>query len=336
MNQTLAQPQLSKTAVLILLLIVALAVVLSAPFIGANTLSFKEVFDIQSGSVDAKIFWQMRLPRVFIAFLAGATFALCGMVFQALFRNPLVDPSTLGVSAGASFGATVYIWLGLSFAVLGVSGISLFAFIGALASIYIVWSLSRIRYGSSISKMLLAGIVVSFFFVSLIMLVQYLSNINQSFRITRWLMGGLFVYGYEPLWNVLFFSLAGFAVIWYFTHELNLLTTGEELAISRGVDVAVLIKVLFLLISLIIGCMVAVCGPIAFVGIIVPHICRLLIGSDHRFLTPATFLFGGLFLTVCDTFARTVVAPAEIPVGVITAILGGPFFLWLLKGRFID
>lgn len=336
MNRTSAQTHLSKTAVLMFLLVAAVAVVLSAPFIGANLLSMKDVFDLQSGSVDAKIFWQMRLPRVFIAFLAGATFALCGMVFQALFRNPLVDPSTLGVSAGASFGATVYIWLGLSFAVLGVSGISLFAFIGALASIYIVWSLSRIRYGSSISKMLLAGIVVSFFFVSLIMLIQYLSNINQSFRITRWLMGGLFVYGYEPLWNVLFFSLAGFAVIWYFTHELNLLTTGEELAISRGVDVAVLINVLFLLISLIIGCMVAVCGPIAFVGIIVPHICRLLIGSDHRFLTPATFLFGGLFLTVCDTFARTVVAPAEIPVGVITAILGGPFFLWLLKDRFID
>ncbi len=336
MNRTLAQTQLSKTAVLMFLLAAAVTVIIFAPFIGANTLSFKEVFDIQSGSVDAKIFWQMRLPRVFIAFLAGATFALCGMVFQSLFRNPLVDPSTLGVSAGASFGATVYIWLGVSFTILGISGISLFAFVGALLSLYIVWSLSRIRHGSSISKMLLAGIVVSFFFVSLIMLVQYLSNINQSFRITRWLMGGLFVYGYEPLWNVLFFSLAGFAVIWYFTRELNLLTTGEELAISRGVDVAILINVLFLLISLIIGCMVAVCGPISFVGIIVPHICRLLTGSDHRFLTPATFLFGGIFLTVCDTFARTVVAPAEIPVGVITAILGGPFFLWLLRDRLVD
>ena len=336
MNQTWARTNLSKTTVLIILLIVAVAVVLFAPFVGANTLSMKDVFSAQSGSVDAKIFWQMRLPRVFIAFLAGATFALCGMVFQALFRNPLVDPSTLGVSAGASFGATVYIWLGLSFTVLGISGISFFAFVGALSSIYIVWSLSRIRYGSARSKMLLAGIVVSFFFISLIMLIQYLSNINQSFRITRWLMGGLFVFGYESVWNVLFFSLIGFMTIWYFTHELNLLTTGEELAISRGVDVAVMIKVLFLLISLIIGCMVAVCGPIAFVGIIVPHISRLLIGSDHRFLTPATFLFGGLFLVVCDTFARTVVAPAEIPVGVITAIVGGPFFLWLLRDRFID
>src|SRR3989338_265326 len=258
------------------------------------------------------------------------------MVFQALFRNPLVDPSTLGVSAGASFGAAVYILLGLSFTVLGIAGISLFAFLGAIFSIYIVWSLSKIRYGSSSSKMLLAGIVVSFFFISLIMLIQYLSDINQSFRITRWLMGGLFVFGYESLRDVLLFSMFGFALIWYFTHELNLLTTGEEVAISRGVDVERMIRILFLLISLVIGCMVAVCGPIAFVGVIVPHICRLLIGSAHRFLTPAVFLFGGLFLTMCDTFARTVVAPAEIPVGVITALVGGPFFLWLLRGRFND
>lgn len=336
MMQMSAQTKLSKTMVLTLLLIVAVAVVFFSPFVGANTLSLKNVFAAQSGGVDAKIFWQMRLPRVFIAFLAGATFALCGMVFQALFRNPLVDPSTLGVSAGASFGATVYIWLGLSFTVLGISGISLFAFLGAIFSIYIVWSLSKIRYGSSISKMLLAGIVVSFFFISLIMLIQYLSDINQSFRITRWLMGGLFVFGYGPLRDVLLFSMIGFALIWYFTHELNLLTTGEEVAISRGVDVERMTRILFLLISLVIGCMVAVCGPIAFVGIIVPHICRLLIGSDHRFLTPAVFLFGGLFLTVCDTFARTVVAPAEIPVGVITALAGGPFFLWLLRGRFND
>ena len=336
MMQISAQTRLSKAAVLTLLLIVAMAVVFFSPFVGANTLSLKDVFAAQSGGVDAKIFWQMRLPRVFIAFLSGATFALCGMVFQALFRNPLVDPSTLGVSAGASFGATVYIWLGLSFTVLGIAGISLFAFLGAIFSIYIVWSLSKIRYGSSISKMLLAGIVVSFFFISLIMLIQYLSDINQSFRITRWLMGGLFVFGYESLRDVLLFSMFGFALIWYFTHELNLLTTGEEVAISRGVDVERMIRILFLLISLVIGCMVAVCGPIAFVGIIVPHICRLLIGSDHRFLTPAVFLFGGLFLTVCDTFARTVVAPAEIPVGVITALVGGPFFLWLLRDRFVD
>src|SRR3989338_5991672 len=143
MMQMSAQTKLSKAAVLTLLLIVAMAVVFFSPFVGANTLSLKDVFAAQSGGVDAKIFWQMRLPRVFIAFLAGATFALCGMGLQALFRNPLVDPSTLGVSARASFGAAVYIWLGLSFTVLGIAGISLFAFLGAIFSIYIVWALSK-------------------------------------------------------------------------------------------------------------------------------------------------------------------------------------------------
>lgn len=322
--------------VLLLIFTAAMAVIFFAPFVGASNLSMQDVFNFHAPSMDSKIFWQMRVPRVLVAFFAGSIFALSGMVFQALFRNPLVAPSTLGVSAGASFGATAYIWLGLSFSILGISGISIFSFLGALVSIFIVSSLSKAKSGTSISKMLLAGIAVSLFFISLIMFIQYLSNINQSFRITRWLMGGLFVFGYEPLRDVLPFAVIGTLVIWYFTNELNLLTTGEELAISRGVDVDFMVKVLFLLVSLIIGSMVAVCGPISFVGIIVPHICRMFIGSDHRFLTPAVFLFGGLFLVVCDTFARTIVAPAEIPVGVITAMLGGPFFLWLLRNRFID
>lgn len=330
------QQTLAKAAILTLFFICAMVVIIAAPLVGAHSLSVRDIFDFQSGGTDFKIFWQMRVPRVLVAFLAGATFAISGMVFQALFRNPLVAPSTLGISAGASFGATVYIWLGMSFHILGVSGISFCAFLGALLSVLIIWSLSKGRYGASTAKMLLAGIAVSFFFVSMVMFIQYLSSMNQSFRITRWLMGGLFIFGYEPVFDVLPFAVLGLLAIWYFTHELNLFTTGEEIAISRGVNVDALIKILFVLVSLIVAGMVAVCGPIAFVGIIAPHICRLFIGSDHRFLTPATFLFGGLFLIVCDTFARVIAAPAEIPVGVITALLGGPFFLWLLRGRVMD
>ena len=197
----------------------------------------------------------------------------------------------------------------------------------------IVWSLARIQYGNATAKMLLAGVVVSFFFMSLIMFIQYLSGLYQSVRITRWLMGNLYVFGYEEVINVLPLTLIGFGVIWYLANELNLLTTGEEVAISRGVAVHQVILVLFFLISLMIGSIVAVCGPIAFVGIIVPHICRLLIGMDHRYLAPATFLFGGIFLALCDTLARTILAPTEVPVGIITAILGGPFFLWLLADK---
>lgn len=334
MMDFLSQKKFSPRLILIALLVGTIFVLVCSPFIGANALSLDNIFAFEKETIDFKVFWQMRIPRTLVAFLAGGILAVSGMVFQAMFRNPLVDPSTLGVSAGASFGATLYIWVGISFHLLGMSGISLFAFSGAALSIFIVWSLARVRYGSPTVKMLLAGIVVSFFFISLVMFIQYLSDISESFRITRWLMGGLFVFGFEPLMEILPFAIIGLVAIWYFSYELNLFTTGEELAISRGVDVDLMIKILFVLISFIVGGVVSVCGPIAFVGIIAPHMSRMLIGSDHRYLTPATFLFGGCFLTICDALARTLAAPAEVPVGVITALLGGPFFLWLLHKRF--
>ncbi len=301
-----------------------------APLLGAKLIGFSDIFDASKNNIDSDVFWQMRLPRVLVAFMAGAIFALSGMVFQALFRNPLVSPFTLGVSAGASFGASVYIWLGLAVSFLGISGISLFSFCGAMLSIVIVWSLAKMKGGTSVATMLLAGVAVSFFFGSLILFVQYLSGVVEAFKISRWLMGGLFVFGYKPVFDILPFALIGLCSVWYFTHELNIFTTGEELAIARGVDVERTVKILFFLISIMIGGVVSVCGPIAFIGIIAPHICRLIVGPDHRYLTPATFLFGGLFLTICDALSRSLIAPAEIPVGIITALLGGPFFLWLL------
>ncbi len=315
------------------LLLVSAAVLLWSPFIGVTDLSLDRIWDQFSGSMDAKIFWQMRLPRVLVGFLVGGTLAICGMVFQAIFRNPLVDPSTLGLSAGAAFGAALYIWLNFSFSILGFSGIVLFAFIGAIVSMVVVWHLSYFHDEASTIKMLLAGVAVSFFFVSLIMMIQYLSDIGQSFRITRWLMGSLYVFGYEPLQSILPFTVAGLVLAWYFSHELNLFMMGEEIAISRGVEVRWMVKILFVLISLIIAGLVAVSGPIGFVGIMAPHVCRLIVGSDHRVLTPVTFLMGGIILGLCDSAARVLVAPAEIPVGIITALWGGPFFLWLLKTR---
>lgn len=181
--------------------------------------------------------------------------------------------------------------------------------------------------------MLLAGVAVSFSFASLIMLIQYVSGMSESVRITRWLMGGLIVFGYDAVMSMAPLAIGGLLLVLFFRNELNLFIMGEELAISRGVNTTLTIKILFLGISIMIGGIVAVCGPIAFIGIIAPHICRLIIGPDHRYLTPATFLFGGSFLTVCDTLARTLCPPAEIPVGVITSLLGGPFFLWILIRR---
>jgi iron complex transport system permease protein len=178
--------------------------------------------------------------------------------------------------------------------------------------------------------MLLAGVAINFFFSSIILFIQYMSDFTQSFQILRWLMGNLSMAGIETVFEILPFVVSGTLVILFLSQELNLLSTGELIAASRGVNIRRIRHLLFFVISMTVGGMVAACGPIGFVGMMVPHICRLLVGADHRFLTPTTLLFGGSFLTLCDTLARNLIAPAEIPVGVITALLGGPFFIWLL------
>lgn len=300
-----------------------------APFIGMEMIRPSEIF---RESVEGDIFWKIRAPRVMMAFLAGAGLAVSGMAFQAVFRNPLATPFTLGVSAGASFGAAVYVTMGFSYYLFGVSGVSLFAFCGALLSIAVVYGLTMARRGFSTATMLLAGVAVSFFFSSVIMFMQYVSDFSRSFRVMRWLMGGLDFTGYEGVANMFPFVAVGSAIIFFLSRELNLLTTGEDMAISRGVDARKVKTVLFFATSMMVGGVVAVCGPIGFIGMMAPHICRLVTGADHRVLAPATIMFGGVFLMLCDTVARTVIAPAEIPVGVITAMLGGPFFLWLLLG----
>lgn len=277
-----------------------------------------------------RVLLDIRLPRVLFAFIAGAGLALCGMVFQTLFHNPLATPFTLGVASGASLGAALYVAAGISFSLFGIAGGTLAAFIGALFAITIVYSLSRLRRQFEPNTLLLIGVALSFFFSSLILFSQYLSNITDSFRIIRWLMGSLTIIGYHDIFQLLpFVALVTATIIWA-APELNLLTTGDELALSRGVNVTKLHLLLFFITSLCVGAIVALCGPIGFVGMMVPHICRLLIGNDHHTLTPATLLFGGSFLVLCDTVARLILAPTELPVGIITTLLGGPFFLWLL------
>jgi iron complex transport system permease protein len=299
------------------------------PFIGMETIPLSTVLGGGEG-VESTIFWDIRLPRVLTAFIAGIALALSGMTFQAMFRNPLATPFTLGVSSGASLGATIAIQSGLTFTFLGVTGTTLAAFIGAMAAIALVYGLTQIREGFSTATMLLAGVAVNFFFASLILFIQYTADVYNSFRMLRWIMGGMAAVDYEAMFNVLPFALAGLAILWFMTNELNLLTTGDDLAMSRGVDVPRTKRLLFITVSMMVGGVVAICGPIGFVGMMVPHMCRLMVGPDHRYLAPASCLFGGAFLTLCDTFARTILAPAELPVGVVTALLGGPFFIWLL------
>lgn len=308
--------------ILILVLVATLAIILISPYLGLNNTTNPEIRH--------HILSQLRIPRILFAFMAGAGLALCGMVFQAMFHNPLATPFTLGVASGASLGAALYVFCGISFSLLGIDGATFAAFMGSLIAISFVYSISRLRSGFSTETLLLTGVAISFFFSSLILFTQYMSNVTDSFRILRWLMGSLTIVGYHDVLQLLPFVSICIAVILWLNRELNLLMAGDDIALSRGVAVQKVRYLLFFITSLCVGAIVSLCGPIGFIGMMVPHICRLLIGCDHRWLTPVTLLFGGSFLIICDTIARLIIAPAEIPVGVITTLLGGPFFLWLL------
>jgi len=315
----------------VLIILISLLICILAPFIGGTTLNFSEL--LLSDSVTHKIFWSMRVPRGIFAFLAGAGLAVAGVVFQAIFCNFLASPFTLGVASGAAFGSALFYNLGLSFAFLGIGGSSWFGMAGALVTIAPVYLMTRSARRISSTEILLAGVVLSLFFSSLIVFVQYISDFTGILRITRWLMGGFEVVGYEPVLALLPFVLIGAITTAYFAFELNLFSVGEELAISRGLDATKVKALLFLVISLMVGAVVSFCGPISSVGIMAPHIARMLVGFDHRKLVAAAFFGGGAFVVLCDTLARTIIAPFEIPVGVVTSLLEGPFFLWLLYKR---
>jgi iron complex transport system permease protein len=299
-----------------------LAVLALAPFAGLG--------GVDDAAIREQILTQIRFPRTLFAFVAGAGLALCGLVFQAMFHNPLATPFTLGVASGASFGAALTVLLGINISLLGFDAITLGAFFGALGAISFVYGISRLNYSFSTETLLLTGVATSFFFSSLILFTQYLSDVNESFRITRWLMGGLSISGYQQLLQLLPVVTLSAGIIIWLSRELNLLMAGDDIAISRGVAVKRVRYLMFFTTSMCVGAIVALCGPIGFVGMMVPHICRLIIGTDHRWLIPASLVFGGGFLILCDTLARVIIAPAELPVGVITTLLGGPFFLWLL------
>ena len=280
--------------------------------------------------MEIRILTEVRLPRVALGFVAGAALSTAGMAFQALFRNPLATPYTLGVSAGASLGAAMYVYSGLSAGVAGIPGQLFAALAGAIASIALVYALARASLGFSSATLLLVRVAVSFLCTSVIVAIQYVGDVSTSFRIGRWLMGGLEVVGFLPVLQLLPFAAAGVGVLLCIPRQLDLLVIGEDSAASRGVAVARAKQVVFACASLMVGGVVSICGPIGFVGLVVPHVGRILLGPRHQRLAPFSVLAGGSFLVVCDTVGRTAVAPVEIPVGIITALIGGPFFLALL------
>jgi iron complex transport system permease protein len=310
------------------------AVLLAAPFAGPTlspTLPATGV--IGPGRAESFILWQLRVPRVLLAGVAGGGLALAGAAFQALFRNPLATPYTLGVASGAAFGAVAALVAGVGLSVAGLTATSLGALAGALGITAAVYGLGRRRSALPTATLLLAGVTLSFFFSALILLLQYFADFTEAFRTLRWLMGEVRIVGYGPFAVLGPLAAAGGFLVLAHRSELNQLLTGEELAQARGVEVERVKRRLFLGSSLLVGGVVALCGPIGFVGLIVPHALRALLGPDHRRLAPACVPAGAAFLVVCDTVARLALAPAELPVGVMTALVGGPVFLAILLRR---
>jgi iron complex transport system permease protein len=281
-------------------------------------------------TADSRIFWLARLPRTLAALIVGAGLAAAGCAFQALLRNPLADPYTLGISSGSSLAAVLAIRFGLPATFLGGAAIGLAALAGAGVTVYLVWRLGRVGRSLPPATLLLGGITIAMFCSAATMLVQYTSDFYEVNHMVRWMMGGLEWIRYPPLLRAGVPIAAGLVVLLLLARDLNALSAGDDAAASVGVDPTRSLTVAFVTASLIVGAGISLAGPIGFVGLIVPHAVRAVVGPDHRVLLPASMLAGGALLIVCDTVARTVIAPNEIPVGVATALLGGPFFLYLL------
>lgn len=313
-------------------LLLLAAVLVFTPLAGSQPLDYHQVLTYLRGesTPDGLIFFRIRLPRIFLGVLTGASLAVAGVIFQALLRNPLATPYTLGVASGSALGALLVIKSGVYFSFLGFSSVQLAAFAGSLLTVLLVYAISRRAGRISIYGMILAGVTISFFFSALILILHYLADFTETQQMIRWTMGGLDIVEYGVLLRTLPLLLISFLVLWGMSSTFNILSTSEETALSKGVDVPRVQILAFVIASLLNGAVVALSGPIGFVGLIIPHLLRLLGGPDHRYLIPASILLGGGFLALSDTLARTLFAPVDLPVGIITTLLGGPFFLWLL------
>jgi iron complex transport system permease protein len=321
---------------------VGLAVWLGAGLVcllfGQAQLSPAQVFGVltrrAAGPQQASIVLMQRLPRVLLGLVVGGALALTGAVFQALLRNPLATPHTLGVSAGGALGAVAAISLGLPGPEAGpFTPVQFYALIGALVNVGVIYGLARRRRIFSPLKLLLAGVTLGLICSALIMFVRFASDPHKLVAVDRWLMGGLDVQGYRSLAAALPLLLPALALLATEAGALNQLAMGEEMAAGRGVDVGRTQVEAFVAGSVLTAAVVSVAGPIGFVGLIVPHLLRGLFGPDHRLLMPLCFFGGGAFLAAADTVARSMFPPSELPVGVLTAVLGGPFFLVLLVTR---
>ncbi len=311
-----------------------LGVMLVCSLVGSESISLKSAFNLTPAenviNPDHEIYFKIRLPRIILACFVGAALACSGVIFQALLRNPLADPYILGISSGAGLGAIIAVLSGFTWTLWGRSPIAVFAFCGALGTVWLVWLIGRWTGRAHTTGLLLAGVVVNAFFSALIMFLSSLSPEHDIYAVIFWLMGTLEEASPLVLWLSSGFVAAGLVALFFISPQLNVITFGEEDARSIGVNTAAVRLGAFSVAAFITAIAVSLSGLVGFVGLIVPHAVRLVFGPDHRQVIPLSAIVGAMFLVAADTLARTIVAPAQLPVGVVTAIAGGPFFLILL------
>jgi iron complex transport system permease protein len=314
-------------AILTLVLIASTAVAL---LIGSQKIDFSALL---SDPFSRTLFFRLRLPRVLMGLTIGASLAVTGASLQALFRNPLADPYTLGISGGGALGASVAIALGWGARVAGVPLVFLASFAGAILAATLVRAIARTGAVVLPGALLLSGVVVNLVSLAAVMTIEYVAAPNSSLEILRWIVGSLDVIGMAPVGYMLVLLAPSWLALLLLSRQLNLLAIDEDTAATLGVNVRLVETVVHTLCSLVVGVTVAMGGSIGFVGLIVPHAVRMMFGEDLRVVLPGSLLLGAAFLVLADALGRSVLPSGELPVGAITGLLGGPAFLWLLRRR---
>jgi iron complex transport system permease protein len=330
--------RLTLAATLFLSVLLVAAILLSV-MIGVSDIDFYTVISILTGPLTGQVPWwsssdaiivtEIRLPRALIAAMVGICLTASGVVLQGLFKNPMADPYFLGISNGAALGATLVFASGGFFG-LGFYSLPVLSFLFGLATIFLVYNVARVGNQVPVNTLLLSGIAIAAFLSAVNSFILFTAEMNLH-QILFWMMGGLSGRGWEHLGIILPFTVIVPLILVYLAPQMNAIMFGEESAMYAGVDVVMLKKLLIVLVSFITAAAVAVSGIIGFVGLIIPHIARLGVGPDHRILVPVSLLGGGVFLVLADIAARVVISPAELPIGVITALCGVPFFIYLLR-----
>lgn len=342
----------SRWKLIILLLIIALIITVIASLnVGYYGISFEDILKILGKQIpflnsfvdytpklpgDPNVLLLVRLPRIIAGVLVGAALAASGVLFQGIFRNPMADPFVIGVSSGASVGAALATLFAAGFVFFGIGAVQIAAFVSALITIFFVYNISRIGSRVPVMTLLLSGLAVTFFSSAIVTLLQFISG-KELFSIVAWLAGGFSNITWLAIWAITPFILIGIIAAYFYARDLNLLALGEDTAQNLGVDIERVKKILLFLGSMVTAAAVSVSGLIGFVGLIIPHMTRLVIGPDHRILLPTSTIIGAIFLVVCDDVARlmtgSIMGALQLPVGVITALSGAPFFVYLLRRK---